>query len=71
MISELPPFTRRGDEMRKYQQRVVDEKTELDTKRKDLRTFMHGDVYAALSATQQGLLMVQLVAMDNYSDALA
>lgn len=57
--------------MEDYQQRVVDEKTEIDTKLKNLRTFMHGDVYASLPATEQGLLMVQLVAMDNYSEVLA
>lgn len=57
--------------MEDYQQRVADEKKELDQKLKDLRAFMHGDVYASLPAVDQGLLMVQLVAMDNYSDALA
>ena len=57
--------------MEDYQRRVVDEKNELDEKLKALRDFMHGDIYASLDAIDQGLLMVQLVAMDNYSDVLA
>ena len=57
--------------MEDYQQRVVDEKTSLDEKLKDLRSLMHEDKYASIAAIEQGLLMVQLVAMDNYSDAMA
>jgi len=53
-----------------YQQRVYDEKINLDDKRIKLTDFMHGDTYAELPATEQGLLMVQLVAMKNYSNAL-
>ena len=57
--------------MEGYQQRVVDENHELGEKLKDLRSFMHGDIYTALPAVEQGLLMVQLVAMENYSDSLS
>lgn len=57
--------------MEDFQQRVVEEKEELETKMEKLSDFMHGDTYAELSATDQGLLMVQLVAMQNYSDALS
>lgn len=56
--------------MSTYQQRVVGEREELDTKMAKLSEFMHGDVYAGLNATEQGLLMVQIVAMQNYSDVL-
>ena len=56
--------------MESHQKRVVEEKKELDEKRAKLTDFMHGDIYAALSAVDQGLLMVQLVAMHTYSDAL-
>jgi len=56
--------------MQLHQQRVIEEKKELDEKRQKLADFMHGDIYAGLSAVDQGLLMVQLVAMENYSDAL-
>jgi len=56
--------------MEAYQDRVVEEKKELDDKRIKLTDFMHGDTYAGLPATEQGLLMVQLVAMKNYSNVL-
>jgi len=56
--------------MQPHQQRVIDEKKELDEKREKLIEFMHGDIYAALDAIDQGLLMVQLVAMNNYSEVL-
>ena len=61
-------------EMEDYHKRVVDvfvHKAELDEKLKNLRGFMNKAVYASLPAVEQGLLMVQLVAMDNYSDVLA
>lgn len=51
--------------------RLTVEKEELDAKIHNLRNFMHGNEYTSLSPVDQGLLMVQLVAMDNYSDALA
>ena len=56
--------------MSTYKERVNNECDELSEKRASLVDFMHGDVYASLPATDQGLLMVQLVAMDNYLDAL-
>ena len=56
--------------MQPYQQRVAEEKERLDGNRQKLIDFMHGDIYAGLSAVDQGLLMFQLVAMNNYSDAL-
>jgi len=56
--------------MEAYQERVIEEKKELDNKRIKLTEFMHSDAYAELGATNQGLLMVQLVAMKNYSNAL-
>ena len=55
----------------KYKQRVIDEKKELFNKTQKLIDFMYSDKYAELSAIDQGLLMVQLVAMQNYSDALS
>lgn len=57
--------------MQPHQQRVIDEKKELDSNREKLSSFMHGDIYASMNSVEQGLMMVQLVAMDNYSDALA
>lgn len=57
--------------MSTYQQRVIDEKRELDDKRGKLSDFMHSDDYAGLSAVDQGLLMVQLASMEGYANALA
>lgn len=56
--------------MEAYQQRVVEESCGLDEKIGSLVDFMHSEIYANLSAVNQGLLMVQLVAMNNYSDVL-
>lgn len=56
--------------MQPHQQRVVEEKTKLDDSISKLISFMHADIYATMSPIEQGLLMVQLVAMENYSDAL-
>lgn len=53
-----------------HELRVVIEKKDLDEKRQKLTDFMRDDVYSKLGAVDQGLLMVQLVAMNNYSDAL-
>ena len=57
--------------MKDYQERVVQEKIELDQKKNALSDYMHGDFYANLPAVDQGLLMVQLEFMKGYSDTLA
>lgn len=49
---------------------VITEELELCHKISDLIDFMLGDSYSKLDSVNQGLLMVQLVAMKNYSDAL-
>ena len=46
-------------------------KDELDIKIIELIDFMHGDNYAQLAPTHQGLLMVNLVAMQGYSESLS
>jgi len=56
--------------MQEHQKRVVTEKEELSVKAVALSEFMHGNIYASLPAVEQGLLMVQLVAMRNYESAL-
>lgn len=56
--------------MQPHQQRVVTELNDLAVKTVALIDFVHGGVYAALPAVEQGLLMVQLVAMQNYESAL-
>ena len=63
--------------MKEYQQRVIEEKKELDEKIVKLKDFMHSDdssdskCFKDLDSVNQGLMMVQLVAMENYSNALA
>lgn len=54
-----------------HEERVLAEKKDLDEKRGKLSYFMHSDTFASLSAINQGLLMVQLAAMDGYSEALS
>ena len=56
--------------MNDHQQRVIEEGDELEIKTRKLKDFMHTDVYAGLSAPEQGLLMVQLAAMELYIDTL-
>jgi len=56
--------------MLEHQERVVVEKTELVIKKQALSDFMHTKVYGDLPSVEQGLLMVQLVAMQNYIDVL-
>lgn len=56
--------------MKAHEERVVEEKKELDAKIDALKIFMHGDIFASLVPIGAGLLMVQLVAMENYSTAL-
>ena len=53
-----------------YQQRVYDEELDLSKKRALLCDFMHSDKYVSLSAVDQGLMMVQLAAMDSYLTAI-
>lgn len=56
--------------MQAYEQRLVDEKKELDGNHTNLIEFMEGDVYRALPTEEQGLLIVQLTAMNAYSEIL-
>lgn len=57
--------------MQPYQQRVVDEKAELDARRTKLATFMYSDTYAEVDPAERNRLEKQLRAMTAYSDALA
>ena len=56
--------------MQPYQQRVVDEKDELDAKRDRLRAFFGTDLYRELDPTEQSRLNRQLEAMTLYSNIL-
>jgi len=57
--------------MQPHQQRVVDEKTELDTKAKALSQFIgHSPIFETLPAVEQELLKEQNDVMWKYSEIL-
>ena len=56
--------------MQPHQQRVVDEKADLDGKLKRLSTFMDGKLFENLPTSEQELLREQRVYMRNYSAVL-
>lgn len=53
--------------MKPYQDRVVIEKTELDSKIKRLKTFMDTDTFWKLAPDERIRLLQQSQAMENYS----
>jgi hypothetical protein len=57
--------------MQPFQQRVIDEKEELDSKRDRLRAFFGTDLYRELDPAEQSRLNRQLEAMTLYSNILA
>lgn len=56
--------------MMPHQQRVVDEKTDLDVKIEKLEAFIEGEIFSSLSDEEKDRLNLQLVTMDKYSDIL-
>lgn len=56
--------------MQPYQQRVVDEKAELDAKREKLGAFKNTDAFAALPWQEQERLNTQAHIMTMYSAVL-
>jgi hypothetical protein len=56
--------------MQAFQQRVVDEKKELDDKIAKLETFSEGPIFGGLSEAEQGRLSKQVEYMQMYSDVL-
>jgi hypothetical protein len=56
--------------MQPHQQRVVDEKTELDEKLKKLDAFGRTELFASLPADEQGRLNRQHSVMEKYSAIL-
>lgn len=54
-----------------HQQRVVDEKTELDAKLTKLSAFMDGQIFKALPEEERNRLIRQKEYMCDYSDVLA
>lgn len=53
-----------------HEQRVVEEKDELDKKIAKLDSFGRGDIFAELSPNEQSLLGKQLSIMEEYSEIL-
>lgn len=66
---EDPGYSEAG--LEGWQQRVVDEKTELDAKRERLISFFSTDEYKALSTEERMRLNKQAFLMEDYSLALA
>lgn len=56
--------------MEAFQQRVIDEKTELDSKLEKLTTFIQGDLYTNLEKDERLRLIRQTSYMRSYSDIL-
>lgn len=56
--------------MEAHQQRVVDEKTELDAKREKLGAFIEGAIYQGLPEAERDRLTQQAIAMTTYSTIL-
>jgi predicted nucleic acid-binding Zn-ribbon protein len=54
-----------------HQQRVVDEKSELDAKREKLHAFFDNPIFNGLESKEQTLLRRQYEAMAEYSNILA
>jgi hypothetical protein len=53
-----------------YQQRVVDEKIQLDERLEKLREFMKGNFFKKVKEEEQKRMMRQEASMDIYSDVL-
>jgi hypothetical protein len=56
--------------MQSHQQRVVDEKSELDLKREKLGAFIQGDIFQTLPSDERNRLEQQAIAMTTYSTIL-
>ena len=57
--------------MEPYQQRVVDEKRELDVKTKALESFASTKVFESLDPQEQARLHLQFYLMRGYSEVLS
>ena len=53
--------------MEAYEQRVIDEKDALDTKRSKLSAFFQGALFVTLLAEEKDRLRRQGIIMENYS----
>lgn len=53
-----------------YQQRVIDEKTELDGRLEKLKAFVPTDKFKSLATDEQDRMILQSRAMGDYSEIL-
>jgi hypothetical protein len=53
-----------------HQQRVIDEKSELDEKLSKLTTFTEGETFTTIPSDEQARLLRQLTIMEDYSGVL-
>ena len=56
--------------MQPYEQRVMDEKAELDARLERLRAFISGETFSALDGLQRDLMARQAAYMSAYSQTL-
>lgn len=56
--------------MQPFQQRVVDEQTELNEKIVKLEAFLEGDFFKKLPKAEQDRLTMQAIHMNDYNDVL-
>lgn len=59
-----------GSALQPHQQRVVDEKRELDDRREKLNAFFSTSIFHGLPESEQSRLLRQGVAMRTYSEIL-
>lgn len=58
------------DKLPEFQQRVIQEKEELDSKISKLESFIKGDTFKTLNVTDSTLLELQYLSMIQYSQIL-
>lgn len=64
------PDSRKTMELKPHQQRLVEEKAELDAKLENLNAFGRGELFASLPSAEQERLNRQSEIMDQYSVVL-
>ena len=70
IVGDWPTNLIKGDPMIEFQQRVIDEKKELDIKLSKLIDFQGNIIFKGLTQEDKKLLKSQVTAMKKYSDIL-
>ena len=65
--SEMRGITKKGNAMQPYQQRVVDELAELETKLGNLQVFITSERFGDIPDAEQGRLVLQHHIMQSYA----